>query len=100
MKKLVRDNIPLMMQEEGNNNFLQHIADDAEYKKALREKLQEELNEFLQDNNVEELADIVEVIHALADYEFGGFQEVEKARQKKVAERGGFYKKIIIEKTF
>ena len=41
------------------------ILNDEEYKKELDKKLQEEVKEYLEDDNIEELADIVEVIYGI-----------------------------------
>lgn len=90
MKKLVRDKIPELF------NFKNiYVADDSEYSQALISKLQEEVNEFKKDNNAEELADIIEVIHAIAKNKGISVQEVEKIREKKANERGKFDNKII-----
>jgi predicted house-cleaning noncanonical NTP pyrophosphatase (MazG superfamily) len=96
MKKLVRDKIPEIMRAAGKKNFQVHEAGNAEYIAALLAKLHEEINEYDQDHSPEELADILEVVHALADQCYGGFSAVEQIRQQKAKERGGFSKKIIV----
>lgn len=96
MKKLVRDKIPVILRTHGKRCVM-HVADDAEYSAALRAKLQEEVAEFLADNTVEELADIVEVIRAIAAHEFGGWYRIETLREKKEEERGGFSERIIVD---
>jgi predicted house-cleaning noncanonical NTP pyrophosphatase (MazG superfamily) len=69
-----------------------------EYKQFLIEKLKEELLEFSHTPSEEEAADMIEVIFAL----FYAFKlepaRVEKIRQEKLAERGAFEKRIILEK--
>lgn len=76
-----------------------HIAQDAEYQQSLIEKLKEEMQEFNQTPNEEEAADMLEVIFAL----FHTFKldrtRVEEIRQQKLAERGGFEKRVILEKV-
>ena len=66
--KLSRDFIPELCKKK---NFAAtfYVADDVEYRTRLRDKLQEEVDEYLEDNNLEELADILEVVHALARLE-------------------------------
>lgn len=92
--KLVRDLIPEIIKNDGSTPRT-HIASDEEYEQKLKEKLQEEVDEFLQNPSAEELADILEVIHALRDHKF---KDVESLRQKKAEERGSFKNKIILNK--
>ncbi|MEA3304638.1 MAG: nucleoside triphosphate pyrophosphohydrolase [Patescibacteria group bacterium] len=60
--KLIRDKI-LEKLDSKNIQYSSYIAGDIEYKEKLDNKLQEEVDEFLKDQNIEELADILEVIH-------------------------------------
>ena len=76
-----------------------HIADDAEYWQKLKEKLREEIEEFSKDESVEELADIFEVLDAIADYKRFKKEDVERIKEKKAEERGKFKKKIILEES-
>lgn len=76
-----------------------HIASDAEYKLALEQKLQEEIAEFFSGPCVEEMADILEVLRALGDLYKVDYTDLEKIRQEKFEQRGGFSQKIILEKT-
>ena len=62
--KLVRDKIPEII-EKDNKKCEIKILNDEEYKKALSLKLVEEANEFLESNNIDELADVLEVIDAI-----------------------------------
>ncbi len=94
--KLVRDKIPQIMRENGKSCVV-HVADDKEFHDLLRAKLKEEIDEFLLDNNPEELADIVEVVHAIAHHEYDGFSHIETIRLAKKEQRGGFDKRIILE---
>jgi len=93
--KLVRDNIPAIMKARRQASEV-HVATDKEYLEALKEKLREETSEFLKDNNTEELADILEVVYALAHQQGISRQEIEELREKKAAERGGFRKRLIL----
>lgn len=62
--KLVRDRIPEIIEQSGKK-AVTRIAGDGEYRQYLREKLQEEVGEFMENGNPEELADILEVVFAL-----------------------------------
>ncbi len=92
--KLVRDKIPELIKAQGINP-INHIADDKEYESALMDKLKEEVEEFIEDPCKEEMADIMEVIYAILKQKGYSFEDIEKVREKKKGERGGFEKKII-----
>ena len=96
--KLVRDKIPEIIK---NNREvpITHIASDDEYWKKLKEKLQEEIDEFMKESNEEELADILEVINAICDFKKINKKELELIRKKKTKERGGFKERIILDET-
>jgi predicted house-cleaning noncanonical NTP pyrophosphatase (MazG superfamily) len=93
---LGRNNIHENLAAKGGT-AITRILTDEEYKLALYEKLQEEVGEFLETPIVEELADILEVIHALAPIVAGSWEELEKVRLEKLKIRGGYDKKIFIE---
>jgi predicted house-cleaning noncanonical NTP pyrophosphatase (MazG superfamily) len=93
--KLVRDKIPDIIRIEGLDPVTR-VAGEAEYAERLRAKLREEVEEFLaSDSDPEELADILEVLHALARQSGTTPEHIEELRQKKAAERGGFTNRII-----
>jgi predicted house-cleaning noncanonical NTP pyrophosphatase (MazG superfamily) len=96
--KLVRDKIPEIIKSKGAVP-ISHIANDEEYRQKLKEKLQEEVDEFLKDSNQEELADILEVIYALCEFEDIDFNQLELLRKDKSQKRGGFKDKIILDET-
>ena len=96
--KLVRDNIPKMIEMEGRK-FTIHIADDNEYYEKLKSKMIEEMQEFLESEKNEELADILEIIHSICEYKGIEFKSLENERLKKQAARGGFERRIILEKV-
>ena len=92
VQKLIRDRLPEIMRGQGLAVFDRRL-DDAEFVVALGEKLVEEAHEARLASPGEiagELADVLEVVHALAQVHCLSLQDVEAARQAKRAERGGF----------
>lgn len=96
--KLVRDNILNMIKSEGRT-YTYHIADDTEYYEKLKQKLVEEIGEFLESEKFEELSDMLEIIHALCEYKNISFNDLEHERIRKKQARGGFNERIILEKV-
>lgn len=94
--KLVRDNIPEIITENGESPVT-HIATNDEYSVALHNKLKEEVEEFLEEPSIEELADILEVVDALIVAHAFSAEDVLEAKEDKFEKRGGFYKKIILD---
>lgn len=96
MNKLIRDNAPVLSDDQVQ--VTQRTLGDDEYIAQLKLKLVEEAQEVLEAQNIEdtktELADVMEVIHALCSIENYTLQEIEEARVKKKAERGGFEKRV------
>ncbi|MBR4003217.1 MAG: nucleoside triphosphate pyrophosphohydrolase [Clostridia bacterium] len=96
--KLVRDKIPQVIKNSGDKPYIKVLSDE-ENLKQLNIKLTEEVNEYLSDNNVEELADIVEVIYGLLKAKNVSIEDFEKIRLNKKEKRGGFENKIFLEYT-
>ncbi len=97
--KLVRDRIPEIIANSGSS-YTSRILDDAEYRVELRTKLQEEVGEYLAAQTdgeaVEELADIMELLHAMAESHGVTVDELEQVRAEKAAKRGGFKERIYL----
>ena len=93
--KLVRDLIPDIIEESGSE-CRTRILSDEEYLKMLDLKLDEELSEYHKDQNVEELADLLELIQATAVARGYTLEELESVRAEKAKKRGGFEKKIFL----
>lgn len=96
--KLVRDKIPAIIKNKNQIPSI-HIADSKEYYQKLKQKLQEEVSEFLKDDNPEELADILEVIYALCDFKKITKQKLERTRKAKLKKKGGFKKRIVLDEV-
>lgn len=96
--KLVRDRIPEIIEENGDS-CRSKILSDAEYTEALNAKLDEEVAEFHKDQNAEELADIMEILYALAKTIGSNKEELEQIRAKKAEKRGAFEQKIFLIET-
>ena len=97
--KLVRDRIPEIIEKQGLG-LNTKILNQEEYGKELKIKLQEEIDEFLAAENnqegIEELADVLELVHALAAQLGSNMEEVEKVRAEKAEKRGGFKDKVFL----
>ena len=94
--KLVRDKIPEIMISKGCKPATR-ILNDEEYILELNKKLLEEVDEYLKDGEVLELADITEVILAILKFKGVSFDEFESMRLEKVDKRGAFDDKIFLE---
>ncbi len=97
--KLVRDLIPKIIEEAGKS-FTTRTLSDEEYRQELRKKAFEELEEYMNASDdvtaVEELADLLEIIHALAECHGATIEQVEAVRASKAEKRGGFIEKIFL----
>ena len=98
MAKLVRDRIPEIIKEKTGKEPKITIATDAEFSERLKEKLQEEVNEFLADENKDEIADILEVLDAWIEFKGINKNSILEVQERKRKERGGFSKRYIWEK--
>jgi predicted house-cleaning noncanonical NTP pyrophosphatase (MazG superfamily) len=94
--KLVRDKIPEIIFKAGQTPAT-HIATKKEYWEKLKQKLQEEVDEFFESESKGELVDILEVVYTLADYKQVNRQSLESLRLKTAQKKGGYKKKIILD---
>jgi predicted house-cleaning noncanonical NTP pyrophosphatase (MazG superfamily) len=92
--KLVRDLIPEIIRSTGVEPQVRVVRGD-EYREHLCRKLSEEVREFLDSYDPEELADVLEVLLALADNLGVGRDELEARRSAKAEARGGFAAGIV-----
>ncbi|MCC3646857.1 nucleoside triphosphate pyrophosphohydrolase [Cytobacillus oceanisediminis] len=97
--KLVRNRIPEIIERSGKK-YTTRVLDQTEYIKELKKKNFEELEEYTNAENdeeaLEELADLLEIIHALAETHGASIEKVEELRKQKAEERGGFKEKIFL----
>ena len=96
--KLVRDKIPEIIKNNGDEPKTRILSDE-EYLSELNKKLQEEMKEYLESGDIEELADLEEVLLAILDAKNISHEEFEKIRLEKVKKRGAFKNKIFLEST-
>lgn len=100
--KLVRDNIPTIIEQDNEVPFTR-ILNDNDYKKELYKKLKEECDEVIDSKNtfelLEELADLLEVIKSIAQLEDKTIDDIIEIANQKRLKRGGFEKRIFLEKT-
>ena len=94
--KLVRDNIPEIIKNQGETPYVS-VLDDKSYNTALRKKLKEEAREYLASEEIEELADIIEVIEALANHKGRSLEDVLEIKEKKAKKNGKFKKKLFLK---
>ncbi len=96
--KLIRDKIPEIIKESGRNCKVEVLSDE-ECMKYLNKKLLEEANEYLESGEVEELADLEEVLRGILKLKGVSYDDFEKIRNEKVEKRGAFDKKLLLKET-
>tara|TARA_B110000196_G_scaffold275076_1_gene252339 strand:+ start:273 stop:587 length:315 start_codon:yes stop_codon:yes gene_type:complete len=96
--KAIRDKIPEIIQKNGHTCNIQTLSDE-KFIIEIEKKLSEEVTEYQNDKNPEELADILEVIYAIAQLKGISKEELEKIRIKKLQDRGGFEKNLFLIDT-
>lgn len=94
--KLVRDNVVNQARARGLTVAFHIIEDDTQYLAALADKLVEEAEELADSLSVEELADVLEVVMAIAE-ELASMDLLEDTRQLKARIRGSFARRIYLE---
>ena len=96
--KAIRDKIPEIIKESGKNCNVKKL-DNSEFLIQLEKKLAEELAEYQESKNVEELADILEVIYRISELKGVVSDELDKIRQKKAEQRGKFDDNLFLVDT-
>ena len=96
--KLIRDKIPLIIKDSGNQCVIRVLSDD-EYYDALNKKLRGELKEYESSHEIEELADMLEVIYAIAESRGIPETELDSIRVHKAYRNGQFNEKFMLIST-
>ncbi|SFR50297.1 MULTISPECIES: nucleoside triphosphate pyrophosphohydrolase [Halorubrum] len=96
--KLVRDEIPGIIEADGERPRT-HVADEDEFADRLAEKLAEETAEYRESRDPEELADVLEVVHALRELDGLTAEQLEELRSEKAERRGRFDDRIVLERV-
>ncbi|MDT3416774.1 MULTISPECIES: nucleoside triphosphate pyrophosphohydrolase [Brevibacillus] len=100
--KLIRDRIPEIIAATGKR-YTTSVLSDEEYLVKLREKCQEELDEYnsakSDRESLEELADVLEVVYALARVHGASPRDLEEIRRSKAEKRGGFEQKLFLHEV-
>ena len=96
--KLVRDRIPEIIESSGKSCTTEILSAE-DYLRMIDAKLDEELAEYHKDQNIEELADLLEVIRAAAIARGYTVKDLERVRAEKAAKRGGFEKRILLKEV-
>lgn len=95
--KLVRDNILNILDEQGKKYTYHKVFTDKEYMNSLKDKLIEEVSEFIEDPCIEEVADIMEVIRTICKIQDIDLISLEEVIENKNKLKGSFNKGIILE---
>lgn len=93
--KLVRDNIPDIIRSQGEIPNVSILSNEC-YLTALDKKLNEEVREYQQSNDLEELADILEVIYAICEARGYSIEKLNDIREQKRRTKGSFSKKYYL----
>ena len=96
--KLVRDKIPEIIEADGKTCKTEILSDEA-YLRMVDAKLDEELSEYHKEQNIEELADLLEVLYAAALARGYTLEELENVRASKAEKRGAFREKILLKEV-
>jgi predicted house-cleaning noncanonical NTP pyrophosphatase (MazG superfamily) len=97
--KLVRDRIPEIIRAKGLTPVVHVERDPLQFAKRLHDKLQEEVDEFVQSGKREELADILEVVHACAVFTGIDWDRLVAIKEQKRRDRGAFAKHIVLDEV-
>lgn len=95
--KLVRDKIPENINSIEGRRAKWKVLNKEEYSKQLDKKLLEEVHEFIEAHDVEELADVMEVLENIIKINNINIEESRKKQRIKRDKKGGFKERIYLE---
>ena len=96
--KLVRDKIPFILKDKGIEAVVTRVG-RYNHEAYLLKKLREEVEEVAQDKNIDELADVLEVVLALCNYYGYSTKDLESALLNKREKVGAFNEGYILIRT-
>ena len=96
--KPIRDKIPEIIKESGKNCNVKKL-DDSEFLVQLEKKLVEELTEYQESKNVEELADMLEVIYRISQLKGITSDTLDSIKNEKAKKRGKFDDNLFLVDT-
>lgn len=93
--KLVRDKIPELIESDGKK-CVTHILSEKEYITALETKLDEEVAEYHADKNLEEMADVLEVLRTICIAKGYTLEELEQLRARRLLRKVNLKRKYFL----
>ncbi len=93
--KAIRDKIPEIIADSGKKYSLKQL-DDTSFLVELEKKLIEEVNEYAESKDVEELADLLEVIYRISELRGVNSDELDEIRKNKAEKRGKFESNLFL----
>jgi predicted house-cleaning noncanonical NTP pyrophosphatase (MazG superfamily) len=97
--KAVRDRIPEIIRLSGRKCLINELS-DISFLSELENKLKEEIREYLENKELEELADLLEIIYRIAELRGSSKDALEALRLKKKEKNGGFEKNLVLVSPF
>jgi len=94
--KLVRDFIPAIIAKSGDQCEWKYVQGKQQFFDFLKEKMEEETQEFVEKPSAEEAADMLEVLMTFIHLSGISYDDVEATRQNKYMTNGGFKSGIIL----
>ena len=94
--KLVRDKVPEQIERSGKSCTVE-VVDDDQYRALLDRKLDEEMDSYQAHRSADDLASLLELIHAAADARGWKWEELEQLRLKKRAQKGCYEKRLLLK---
>lgn len=95
--KLVRDKIPENINSIQGRKANWKVLNEEVYSKELDKKLLEEVHEFIEEHDVEELADVMEVLENMIRVHHINLEDVKEKQRIKRDKKGGFKDRIYLE---